>query len=146
MANLEKNSAPTWLSLVAETAGVSGATIARIELGGYISPDEGPTDPRASLRAIVQIHDSTGVVIGATSWEGTSAELAATTAIDLGCDLGASLGSRVVGWIEAPQHSVEPRLARAPHDAAARYFDPTRSMKLMLRAPSIPRALDQEAA
>lgn len=122
----------SWLSLVAETAGVSGATVARVEIQGQelTSP---PTD--GSVRAIIQIQDDFGAVVGAGTWEGDVRDLVHGVSLDVGCDLGAGFGTRVVGWIEADPRPIDPARAPAPFDATGRYFDPTQAMKLMLRRP-----------
>jgi hypothetical protein len=129
MGRVEQDKTSSWLSLVAETAGVSGATITRVQLQGFA----GQAD---AVRAIVQVLDSRGRVIGASYWDGDSRELAQGVMVDLGCDLGAALGSRIVGWIVDEHTGIEARRAVAPYDAAGQYFDPTRAMKLMLTAPA----------
>ncbi len=123
----------SWLSLVAETAGVSGATVARVELCARMPEGQSPHQP---AHAVVQILDDFGRVIAAAAWEGESRELERGVCLDVGCDLGSAWGSLVVAWIEPGSRSRRPELVTAPKDAAARYFEPTRAMKLMLAEPS----------
>lgn len=115
----------SWLSLVAETAGVSGATIARVELNAR---DEffGP------VRAVIQVIDDRGQVVGATTWSGHATDLLEGVALDIGCDLSSTWGSQVVAWIEEQDVVTSARFAQAPTYATRHSFDPIRSMKLML--------------
>lgn len=122
----------SWLSLVAETAGVSGATVLRIEIRGESVLGRAEDE---WVRAIVQIQDAFGGVVGAVGWEGQARELAQGVNVDIGCDLAAAWGSRVVGWIPITNESVEPARAVAPLNATARAFEPSRAMKLMLHRP-----------
>lgn len=132
MAQQGTNQRSSWLSLVAETAGVSGATVARVE----IQSQKLASTPRSgSVRAVIQIQDDFGGVVGAGTWEGDVRDLAHGVSLDVGCDLGAGLGTRVVGWIQPDPRPVDPARTLAPFDATGRYFDPTQAMKLMLRGP-----------
>lgn len=130
MAQRVENQRKSWLSLVAETAGVSGATVARVEICGekVMGQMEGDW-----VRAIIQIKDDFGSVVGAVSWDGTAGELADGVTVDVGCDLSAGFGSHVVGWLQKSAAPVDPVLAHCPRDATSRYFDPAQSMKLMLK-------------
>lgn len=126
----------TWLSLVAETAGVSGATVARVVLQ---APWFAGRSTKA-VRAIVQIHDSWGQIMGAAQAWGAAEQLSEGLRVDVGCDLSATLGATVVAWIEVEPHCpnqfVEAHQASAPMGAARTTLDPTRAMKLMLAAPT----------
>lgn len=115
----------SWLSLVAETAGVSGATIARVELSAH-DQFYGP------IRAVIQVVDDRGQIVGATRWSGNAADLATGVAVDLGCDLSSTWGSQVIAWVEQASVVSSPRCAEAPQYATHHSFDPIRSMKLML--------------
>lgn len=126
------HSRKSWLSIVAETAGVSGATIERLEI---CSDGKWNDSASGSIRAIVQILDDLGRVIGAAAWEGQHAELANGVRLDVGCDLEAAWASRVVGWIDPSLHTNRPERAIAPWDATGRFFERGRAMKLMLRQP-----------
>lgn len=123
----------SWLSLVAETAGVSGATVARVEIRGESAL--GRTGS-AWTRAILQVQDDSGAVMGAVAWEGEARELAQGVTVDIGCDLEGAPASRVVGWIRTSPESTDPARALPPWHAATRSFDPTRAMKLMLHQPA----------
>lgn len=133
----------SWLSLVAETAGVSGATIARVELHSVDSvrprrlgrrsskrPDESSSLP---VRAVVQVRDAQGAVVGATYWYGNQEDLARGVAVDFGCDLHASRGSQIIAWIDDQQTICSARQALAPQHASQRPFESFKAMKLMLR-------------
>ena len=115
----------SWLSLVAETAGVSGATIMRLKI-------EANTRGSGCTRAVVQVRDSVGKVLGATYWYGRSEQLLDGVTVDLGCDLETHVGTEVVGWIESGGAAIDPRGAQAPQKLARTFFHPTRAMKLML--------------
>jgi hypothetical protein len=133
MGQQGNNQRQSWLSLVAETAGMSGATVARVQLqanGGR------QRIPGGWVRATVQIQDELGNVVGATSWDGDARELAEGVSVDVGCDLGAGWGRHIVGWIQNDPYAVEPTRVVAPWDAATRFFEPARAMKLMLRYPT----------
>ncbi len=123
------SSSPSWLSLVAETAGVSGAMISRIHL-------QGETHLQGPARVIVQVLDREGQVIGATRWYGKSEELSEGTVVDVGCDLGATLEALVVGWIETKVAYADPRATLAPIEKSTLYFNPMHAMKLMLLSPT----------
>lgn len=125
----------SWLSLVAETAGVSGATIARVELHSVDSVARAPRSQRGaslSLRAVIQIQDAWGDVVGATYWYGNEEDLAGGVAVDLGCDFHVSPGSRVVAWIDDQQTVCSARQALAPQHASEQAFEPFKGMKLGL--------------
>lgn len=126
----------SWLSLVAETAGVSGATITRVELASA-EHRSGPT------RAIVQIQNRDGQVMGATYWYGDGSDLNAGISVDLGCDLTTPLGSSVVAWIDEEKLTVSAQRAIAPPHAARLRFSRTTGMKLMLSG-SHPTNSDEE--
>lgn len=161
MGQQTTNQRQSWLSLVAETAGVPGATVARVEIygdkavgrgngdllapkgwgGGSVTSEasassEGSAASVSSVRAVIQIRDDSGALLGAASWEGSARELAEGVTVDVGCDLSAGLGTRVVGWIHSGAGPVDTARPFAPWYAASRYFDPTHAMKLMLTSPS----------
>lgn len=123
----------SWLSLVAETAGVSGATVARVEIRGESALGQAGSQ---WTRAILQIQDDAGAVVGAVAWEGEARELAQGVTVDVGCDLESAVASRVVGWIQTSPAGTDPSRALPPWHATARSFDPTRAMKLMLHQPA----------
>lgn len=128
----------SWLSLVAETAGVPGATIARVELflSENISRDKSSLGrASAPLRAIVQVHDAEGRVVGATYWHGDATDLARGVPVDLGCDLNSTWGARVVAWLD-DETVCGPSQAVAPDHVSEKSFDPFSAMKLMLRGSS----------
>jgi hypothetical protein len=126
----------SWLSLVAEIAGVSGATVARVELCTPFAPAQ-LTKP---VRAIVQIQSCSDEISGAAQTWGTVAELVEGLRVDVGCDLSETLGATIVAWIEiepnCPNQFVEAQNAVAPRNATRTALDPTRAMKLMLAAPT----------
>ncbi len=138
----------SWLSLVAETAGVSGATIARVELHtvnsigpkrlGRRSNDRADSKGSTPVRVVVQVHDVQGSVVGATYWYGDQEDLERGVAVDFGCDLDVNRGSQIVAWIDDQQIVCSARQALAPEHASSRLFESFRAMKLMLRnAPQI---------
>lgn len=123
----------SWLSLVAETAGVSGATVARVEIRGESALGRAGSEWR---HAILQVQDDSGAIVGAVAWEGEARELAQGVTVDVGCDLEGGFASRVIGWIQTSAPGSDPAHALPPWHAAACTFDPTRSMKLMLHQPT----------
>lgn len=134
MANEIIRKRESWLSLVAETAGVSGVTSARIEL-------EMPVGSRVwarTLRGHVQIVTPSGEVVGETTivapvedfWDGLS--------VQVDCDLTSAIGSRVIAQVEqvgtrSTDRAHGPLLLMAAHE-----FEPARAMKLMLRSVAAP--------
>lgn len=98
--------APTWLSLVAETAGVAGACVTRIRLRA--------SSARGLVRAIVQVQDRQGRVVGASDWIGDGIDLVCGAYVDLGCDFTALDELHIVAWLTSP-HDQQPAVtAHAP--------------------------------
>jgi len=126
----------SWLSLVAETAGVSGATITRVELGSH-------DRLHGAKRAVVQLRDRRGQVIGAAYWYGDGSDLSAGVSVDLGCDLAAPAGSTLIAWIDEDALTISARSAAPSLSAVSRLFDRTTGMKLMLSG-SHPTDSDEE--
>lgn len=131
MKRLEVPPSTSWLSLVAETAGVSGATVARVVL--FLgAPTEIPANrPR---RAWIQIQDPAGRVVGATQAWGDEADFLSGLSTDVGCDLDGGAGWSVIAWLDEESNPLlaEPRHQVAPPHAARCPFDMYRAMKLML--------------
>jgi len=98
--------APTWLSLVAETAGVAGACVTRIRLRA--------TSARGVVRAVVQVQDRHGRVVGATDWIGDGIDLVCGAYVDLGCDFSALDELHIVAWLTSPQDQQPAVTAVAP--------------------------------
>ncbi len=151
MEAVERTQEGSWLSLVAETAGVAGAGVARIEL---ICPDCAP----GFVTAVVQLLGPYGQVLAATRWVGRGSELSRGVKIDLAYDLESSDDIHLIGWQQRTALQGSPSAALAPETpTVVRFhptrFHPTRAMKLMLRSPvSAPRlrsalpGRDQEVA
>lgn len=131
MKRLEVPQSTSWLSLVAETAGVSGATVARVVLFMGAQAGSPASRPR---RAWIQIQDPAGRVVGATQVWGDEADFQSGLSTDVGCDLDGSAGCEVVAWLDEESHSLlaEPRHQVAPPHAARCGFDVTHAMKLIL--------------
>jgi hypothetical protein len=124
MAHLSK--ADSWLSLVAETAGVSGRAVWPVDL----SLPLGAAASERLLRARVQIVTEWGQVVGSSELVAPVEDFWRGTKVEVGCDLVDAIGSHVVAWIEeagAPS-------ARPPLHASLVDFNPSRAMKLMLEA------------
>jgi hypothetical protein len=117
----------SWLELVAETAGVAGAGVVRVELSAPAA--------RGSVRAVVQVVDRHEQVIGATYWYGDGADLRSGTAVDVGCDFSSLHGLRIVAWLDEPQQNRAPRHAVAPVHASSCAYDPFVTMSLELKRP-----------
>ncbi len=115
-----------WLSLVAETAGVPGAAVARVQLGaiGVVGP----------VRAVVQVLDASDRVLGATYWYGEGTDLAAHATVDIGYeyDFIHREPLRVAAWIDGQLDIHPARYVVAPPHAAIRPYDRTAGLKLML--------------
>jgi hypothetical protein len=107
----------SWLSLVAETAGVEGATIARVNVAGR-STFEGVST------VYVQVIDSHSNVVGAARRAITAADLQQGFSVDVGCDLLIALGATVVAWMERglPERSARDQMV--PAHATRRHFEP----------------------
>jgi hypothetical protein len=129
----------SWLALVAETAGVPGAAIARVELSG--SSWSGP------VRAVVQIVDAWDQVVGAGSWYGEGSDLLRGATLDIGYDLYSSRGLSVVAWIDSDRRAGTARLAHAPESAVRTACDRNVTIRLRLDpvrlAPQKPRETHQ---
>lgn len=123
MNHLVAPSRSSWLSLVAETAGVVGAAIARVELQA-----RGLSGP---VRAVVQVVDAQGQVVGAANWYGDGSDLGRGASVDIGCDFSSS-DLRAVAWIDEPRSAVPARLAQAPRHAASGKCDPFEAIHLDL--------------
>lgn len=107
----------SWLSLVAETAGVSGIEVTRVQ----ISCSE---CPRGTSSVVVQMQDRYGRVIGAARAKRWGADLAQGVSVDVGYDSWEARGATLIAWIE-PSTSFEPaRQLAAPARAARAPFDP----------------------
>jgi len=131
---------PTWLSLVAETAGVAGACVTRIKLRAK--------SVRGVVRAIVQVLDGNGRVVGASDWIGDGIDLVCGTYVDLGCDFSALDGLQIVAWLTSILDQQPASLALAPA-LAGRPFDPYIPTTLELRgleAESRPRHKPRKVA
>jgi len=126
MEHLAAPSRSSWLSLVAETAGVAGAGIARVVLA---APQlAGP------VRAVVQIHDHFGQVVGATHWYGEGCDLRTGATVDLGYDVLVPSDLKVVAWIDRALDRAPALLALPPREAVARDYDPRIALRLNLDA------------
>jgi hypothetical protein len=117
----------SWLSLVAETAGVAGATIARVEV--CLQPSA--VRQSGPLCAVVQLQDLFGNVVGQTQIWGEEADFLQGQYADLGCDLSSTRGAQVVAWFIDDESTPSGKL-QAPAQARRCSFDVTRAMKLML--------------
>lgn len=126
----------SWLSLVAETAGVPGTAIARVLLAG--PPVAG------QARAVVQVKNSQGQVVGAAYWYGEGYDLAVGASVDIGFDMSSTDELRVVAWLDDESGFTPPRARVAPHDAASRLYDRGVAAQLWLKpqnaAGSVPEA------
>lgn len=124
MNTMTTSLAPTWLSLVAETAGVAGAYVTRVKLRA--------SGARGVVRAIVQVLDRQGRVVGASDWVGDGIDLVCGTYVDLGCDFNALEGLQIVGWLTSILDQQPASLAFAPA-VTRRPFDPYVPTTLELR-------------
>lgn len=119
----------SWLSLVAETAGVADCSVARVELVGA------PFGVRGDVRIVVQVLGAGGLVLGATTWEGNARELARGVFVDLGTS-GATGGERVVAWVDAKASQnnvfddIDPFFLAAPRGATRAQLDEHRNAAL----------------
>lgn len=118
----------TWLSLVAETAGVSGATVVRV-------PVRCPQFSAASATVYVQVRNHTGAVVGAARQTIRGAELREGVALDLGVELESGLGGMVVAWVDERPALLGARVATAPAAATRAPFEPFFPSVLLLRNP-----------
>ncbi len=128
-ATVSRNS---WLSLVAETAGVAGTAIARVKL--QASALLGPA------RVVVQLVDSDQEVVGATYWYGEGSDLETGVSVDIGCDFFTAHDIEVRAWVDDGLTSSSARRALAPHLVACAPYDENVAMKLSLRGPATPQA------
>jgi hypothetical protein len=126
---------PTWLSLVAETAGVAGASVTRVKLKA--------SGARGVVRAIVQVLDQQGRVVGASVWVGDGIDLVCGTYVDLGCDFSALDGLHIVAWLTSILDQQPASRALAPA-FASRPFDPYVPTTLELRGGE-PEVVNQRA-
>lgn len=134
----------SWLSLVAETAGVAGAGVARVELISAASSSR-------LVTCVVQLVGRYGQVLAATRWVGPSADLTRGVKIDLAYDLESTEDVFLVGWRQEKALTGSAYHEQAPVGVSALPFDPTRAMKLMLGRPPLSferrgRNRSQEAA
>lgn len=130
MNGMDRIAAPptsTWLALVAETAGVAGAGVARVQLRAR--------GVRGPARVIVQVIDRHQRVVGASDWTGDGADLALGTSADVGCDTQELEGLRIVAWIDEPKTAIAPWFAPVPAHGASRAYDPDVTTTLELSLP-----------
>jgi len=119
----------SWLSLVAETAGVAGASISRVQVQCPEFSDEGAT-------VFIQLLDSNGKVLSAARQFTTGSELSRGLSMDLGLDLSVTAAGLVVAWAEAGSARKGALRARPPARATSVAFDPTRPAELLLSEPT----------
>jgi hypothetical protein len=128
MNHITAPSRSSWLSLVAETAGVSGAVVARVQLQSRRN--------RVFSRAVVQILDATDHILGACYWYGDGADLCAGTSVDIGYDLDSAGGLRVRAWLDDSTIMLPARLAEPTEDALCVSYDPAITPKLIFGNPT----------
>lgn len=118
----------TWLSLVAETAGVSGATVVRV-------PVRCPRFSADSATVYVQVRSRAGAVVGAARQTIRGADLREGVALDLGVELEAGLSGMVVAWVEERPVLLGARAATVPDGATRAPFEPFFPSVLLLHSP-----------
>ena len=114
----------SWLSLVAETAGMADCSIARVEL-------QGPSFGSGDRRVIVQVLGANGAVLGAATWTGPARDLARGVVVDLGYS-GYGGASTVMAWIDPSDVGAEPFFSAATSRAVTAPLVSDRASRLML--------------
>jgi hypothetical protein len=115
----------SWLSLIGETAGVGGCGVVHVSFTAPHSEGES--------RVLIQVQDSSGAVLGATSWSGGGRDLAKGSSLDVGyCEDGHG-AVRVVAWVEGDGAPEEPFAAVPASWAGEASLDP-RGVHLTLSA------------
>lgn len=114
----------SWLSLVAETAGMADCSIARVEL-------QGPSSGSGDRRVIVQVLGANGAVLGAATWTGPARDLARGVVVDLGYS-GYGGASTVMAWIDPSDVGAEPFFSAATSRAVTAPLVGDRASRLML--------------
>lgn len=99
--------APSWLSLIAEVAGARASRVARIEL---IGRGYGPHT------VIVQIVAHDGRVLGAERWEGSAEDLDQGALVDVGVWMTPddARDARVIAFVDETDRRADPALCRDP--------------------------------
>jgi hypothetical protein len=114
----------SWLSLVAEAAGVSGTAIMRVGVRSL--------DIQSSGTIYLQVLDRHGHVCGATRHRARAGELFDTVFLDLGFDWEGRANTTLIAWVDCESPTGGAWTAEAPEWATTVAFEPTHAMKLML--------------
>ncbi len=114
----------SWLSLVAEAAGMADCSVARVELQ---CPSSGPGE----RRVIVQVLGESGSVLGAATWTGSASELARGVIVDLGYS-GYGGASTVLAWIDPSDVGADPFFSAATSRAVTGPLARDRASRLVL--------------
>jgi hypothetical protein len=115
----------SWLALVAETAGVGDCGIARVclALDGR---------PSGELRAVVQVQDAQGRVLGAAEFFGLAEDFRSTL-VDVGYSgFSPKKPLRLVAWLAGTTDPAEPEVLIAPSHASVGELREVVALKLIL--------------
>lgn len=125
---------PSWLSLIAEAAGVEASQVARIELRGQAV---GPQS------VIVQIVAQSGRVLGAERWEGRAEDLKHGVRVDLGVWMTPedAREARAIAFIDPTGGRAEPSRLRSPTGSRGRRI--SRGLRTRIE---LERAVSEHAA
>jgi len=126
----------SWLSLVAETAGVPGTAIARVLLSGPAGAGQ--------WRAVVQVKTARGQVVGAAYAHGEEYDLALGASVDIGFDVLTQDELHVVAWLDDGAVFGPARAQAEPAHATSKVYEPGTAVHLFLKlqdaADSVPAA------
>lgn len=116
---------PSWLSLIAEAAGVEASQIARIELCGHARGDQ---------RIVVQILAHDGRVLGAERWEGSAVDLQRGVRVDVGAWMTPddARDARAIAFADPTDGRIDPSLLRDPNESRGQRISRDRRARVEL--------------